>query len=160
MDRLILMRHGKAEAGAPGGDDFGRRLADRGVRESAAMARLLAERGFVPDVALVSTARRTRETWAAAEPAFPGAEVRFERGLYLADPEAIWSTASLEDAATVMIVGHNPGIHELALRLLEKGASPASAQAHQGFPTAAVAVFAFDPAGRPACEGLFIPPKS
>ena len=160
MDRLILMRHGKAETSGPGGDDFGRRLADRGVRESAAMARLLAERGFVPDVALVSAARRTRETWAAARAAFPSAEARFERGLYLAEAAAIWSTVSLEAVATVMAVGHNPGIHDLALTLLEAAGSPAAAQAHQGFPTATVAVFAFDAGGHPTCEGLFVPPKS
>ena len=53
MDRLILLRHGKAESESVSGDDFDRRLAPRGVRESAAMARTLAELGFVPDVALV-----------------------------------------------------------------------------------------------------------
>src|SRR5258707_1283160 len=56
MDRLILLRHGKAESESESGDDFDRRLSPRGVRESAAMAETLAELGFAPDVALVSPA--------------------------------------------------------------------------------------------------------
>ena len=70
MDRLILMRHGKAERDSKSGEDFDRKLTDRGVRESAAMAANLADLGLVPDIALVSAAQRTRETWAAAQGAF------------------------------------------------------------------------------------------
>ena len=66
MDRLILFRHGKAEADSASGDDFDRRLAPRGVRESAAMGRSLAELGMCPDLVLASPSARTRETWAAA----------------------------------------------------------------------------------------------
>jgi phosphohistidine phosphatase len=162
MDRLILMRHGKAEAAIAGGEDFGRRLADRGAREAAAMARTLAGRGFIPELALVSSARRTRETWAAVQPAFPDTEVRIERGLYLAEAEDIWTSATLEAAGAILIIGHNPGLHELVLRLLWEAGSPAgpTAEAHRGYPTTAAIVFAFNAAGRPACEGLFLPPKA
>ena len=78
MDRLILFRHGKAEQESESGDDFDRKLAPRGERESAAMGAHLAELGLKPDLALVSSAARARETWAAAAPAFPGAEARFD----------------------------------------------------------------------------------
>src|SRR5438094_761470 len=65
MDRLILLRHAKAENDAPSGDDFDRPLAPRGRREAAAMAGQLAALGIRPDLALVSPSLRTRETWEA-----------------------------------------------------------------------------------------------
>ena len=71
MDRLILMRHGKAERDSKSGEDFDRKLTDRGVRESAAMAANLADLGLVPDIALVSAAQGAGETWAAAQAACP-----------------------------------------------------------------------------------------
>src|SRR4051812_48896964 len=93
MHRLILFRHGKAESESVSGDDFDRRLAPRGERDSAAMGRSLAELGLTPDLALVSPAARTRETWAAAEPAFPAAEVQFDEDLYHADSGAVRAAA-------------------------------------------------------------------
>ena len=62
MERLILLRHGKAEPDSESGDDFDRRLAPRGVQETAAMAAHLAEMGFRPDVALVSTSASSART--------------------------------------------------------------------------------------------------
>ena len=63
MDRLILLRHGKAESDSDSGEDFDRRLAPRGVRESADMGAQLADMGFQPDVALVSPAWAAVEKW-------------------------------------------------------------------------------------------------
>ena len=163
MDRLILFRHGKALAESESGDDFDRRLAPRGQRESAAMGESLAELGLKPDLALVSPSARTRETWAAAEPAFPGAEVRYEDGLYHADCGAIRQAAEAAGRthATVMVVGHNPGLQELAVRLLVEGAAPPAliARAQRDFPPAAAAVFLIDNSGRPAFDGLFFPER-
>jgi len=163
MDRLILMRHGKAERHAASGEDFDRPLAERGRRESAATAATLADLGLVPDVAVVSPAARTRQTWAAAQPAFPDAKPQFEAGLYLAEAGAIRKLAELagRSAGTVMVVGHNPGLQELAVRLLVEGGAAAAlvARAQMGFPTGAAAVFLFDAAGRPAYDGLFFPER-
>lgn len=163
MDRLILFRHGKAEADSESGEDFDRRLDPRGVKESAAMGRSLAELGLSPDVALVSPAARARETWEAAQPAFPRAQVRFDDGLYHADPGAVRQLAARASPGrgTVMVVGHNPGLQELAVLLLMEGAAPASLirRAQRQFPTAAAAVFLFDDAGRPAFDGLFFPER-
>lgn len=163
MDRLILFRHGKADQESASGDDFDRRLDPRGQRESAAMAERLAELGLKPDLALVSAAARTRETWAAAEPAFPNAEVRFDRDLYLADAGAVRRAAEKagRDFSTVMVVGHNPGLQELALTLLIEGSAPPSlvARASRQFPTGATAVFIIDSNGRPAFDGLFFPER-
>jgi len=163
MDRLILFRHGKAEAESASGDDFDRRLARRGVEESGETAAKLADMGLVPDVALVSTAARTRETWAAAEPHFPNARASFDPDLYHADSEAVRYAAikAGTGARTVLVVGHNPGLQELTVRLLHEGSAPPSliARASRQFPTAAAAVFLFDSEGRPSFDGLFFPDR-
>jgi len=163
MDRLILFRHGKAEAESLSGEDFDRRLAPRGVAESAETAARLAETGLIPDVVLVSPAARTRETWRAAAASFPDARPDFDTDLYNADSSGIRREAERvgRTAASVMVVGHNPGIHELTVRLLIEGDAPASlvARAQRNFPTAAAAVFQFDAKGRPAFDGLFIPER-
>ena len=163
MDRLILLRHGKAEPESASGEDFDRRLAPRGQAESAEMAARLADLGFLPDVALVSAAVRTRETWAAAEPHFPKAKASFEAELYHADSGAVRHAAARAGATagTVMVVGHNPGLQELTVRLLTEGSAPGSliSRAARQFPTAAAAVFLFDDNGRPHFDGLFFPDR-
>jgi phosphohistidine phosphatase len=137
MDRLILLRHGKAEPDSTSGDDFDRRLAPRGAHESARMAAQLADMGFRPDVVLVSPAARTRDTWGAASEAFPPAEARFEDHLYHADSQAIRAAveAAGEGCATVMVVGHNPGLQELAVALLREGSAPPCAGSLRGAAT-------------------------
>ncbi len=163
MDRLILFRHGKAEGESASGEDFDRRLSPRGGRESGAMGAQLADLGFAPDVVLISPSARTRETWAAAEPYFPKAQALFEPELYHADSGAIQREAQRagERVGTVMVVGHNPGMQELTVRLLMEGSAPATLveRARRQFPTAAAAVFLFDDNGRPAFDGLFFPDR-
>lgn len=161
MDRLILLRHGKAERDSDSGEDFDRKLTERGVRESAATAATLADMGLVPDLVLVSSSARTRGTWAAAQGAFPQAAFRIEPSLYHAEERVVRQLAEAagQSSATVMIVGHNPGLQELTIRLLAEGGAPSTliARAHARFPTATAAVFLFDAAGRPSYDGLFIP---
>ena len=159
MDRLILMRHGQAERQAATGGDFERGLTERGRDDAFLMGRLLASHGASPDLILASSARRTRETTAAVTAAFPAVRAEFRRDLYHAEPEEV--VAALEDEgepfATVMIVGHNPGLHELALRLvLQGGAEPVALNKIRGrFPTATTVVFAFGSGGPPVLEHLF-----
>lgn len=161
MERLILFRHGKAEPDSESGDDIDRRLAPRGVHESAAMASSLAELGFKPDVALVSTAARTRETWDAVVDVFPNAVATYRPDLYHADAVAIRLAAEQAGQAcgTVIVVAHNPGLQELAVALLTEGSAPAGliARATRNFPPAASAVFLIDGNGRPHFDGLFFP---
>jgi phosphohistidine phosphatase len=163
MERLILLRHGKAEPESASGDDFGRRLASRGVRESAAMGHHLADMGLSPKVALVSTAARTRETWEAAAEFFPNATVDYRQELYHAEAAAIRAVAEEAGlgAVSLMIVGHNPGLQELALTLLIEGSAPAGliARATRSFPPGAAAVFLIDSNGRPIFDGLFFPER-
>lgn len=162
MDRLILLRHGKAENESASGEDFDRRLSPRGVRESAAMGETLARLGLIPDLALVSTAARAQETWAAAEAAFPKAASRLEPELYNADSGAVRQAADAagRGCGTLIVVGHNPGLQELTLQLLIEGSAPSNlvGRARQ-FPPAAASVFLFDANGRPAFDGLFFPER-
>lgn len=161
MDRLILMRHGKAERDSESGDDFDRRLDARGVRESVAMGETLADLGLIPDLVLVSSAARTRDTWAAVKPSFPNAASRYEDSLYHADDRMVRRMAEQagEPGGAIMVVGHNPGLQELTIRLLMEGSAPSTllAKAHGAFPPGTAAVFLFDAAGRPSYDGLFFP---
>ncbi len=163
MDRLILLRHGQADPGSETGDDFDRRLAPHGIVESRAMGLRLAEMGFSPDLALVSTAARARGTWDAAGEAFPNAEVRFEDDLYHAESGVVRSAAFRAGASygTVLVVGHNPGLQELTVSLLREGHAPSSliARAQRRYPTAAASVFHVDSEGRPHVDGLFFPDR-
>ena len=162
MERLILLRHGKAEPDSASGDDFDRRLSPRGVRESAEMGAHLADMGFKPDLALISPAARTRETWEAMRDSFPNAEVRPCDELYHAEADVIRQTAEGADGAkTVMVVGHNPGLQELAIVLLTEGAAPGGLlqRAMRNFPPGAAAVFLIDGSGRPHYDGLFFPER-
>ena len=141
MDRLILLRHGKAEADAPSGQDFDRALTSRGRRDVALVARELAGAGRSPDLVLVSPAVRARETWEAAAPFFPDARVEWAPMLYNIDPEGILDLALDQAPRAVMVVGHNPGLGELAAFL----ARDAGGGDLGGFPTGAAAVVDFAP---------------
>ena len=159
MDRLILMRHGKAEPHAASGGDFERALAPRGQNDAALMGQVLAKAGLSPDLALVSSARRTRETWEAAAPAFPKARSETRRDLYHAEVQDVLAAIrdDAPDSGTVMVVGHNPGLHELALRMALGGPlDPAKlAQLRGKFPTSTAAVFSIDADGAPTLSHLF-----
>ena len=142
MQRLILLRHGKADSVSALGGDLERGLTDRGRRDAALMGRVLAEAGLVPDLVLVSSARRTRETWEELAPAFPKANVEFSRGLYLASRDHLAHAvdATGDEAGCLMIVGHNPGLHELAIACAGDAALDDSGML-DSFPTSAAAVF-------------------
>lgn len=163
MDRLILLRHGKAESDSETGDDFDRRLASRGEFESSDMGARLADMGFAPDVALVSPAARAKATWEQAGAHFPKAQTRLDAHLYHADSAAILREAQKvlreDGCSTVMVVGHNPGLQELTVALLQAASAPHSlvTRAQNNFPTATAAVFLIDDHGRPQFDGLFFP---
>jgi phosphohistidine phosphatase len=156
MAQLILLRHAKAESVSSSGRDFDRGLTERGHRDAAIMGRVLAQFGYVPDLALISTARRAMETWDGVAPAFPAAKVEEDRGLYLASREQLAEAAQAAQAAqsagSVMIIGHNPGLHELALMLA--GANP---DRFDTFPTAAAAVFEVRPGKPPLLQHMMTP---
>lgn len=156
MRRLILLRHGKAKSVSATGGDFDRGLTDRGRRDSALIGRVLADAGVVPDLALVSAARRAQETWEEASRAFPATRCEIVRGLYLAAPEQIAAAVNaVGEGLSVIVVGHNPGLHEFALALAEAARAPLAGL--QSFPTAAAAVFRMDKAGGADLERIVLP---
>jgi phosphohistidine phosphatase len=159
MRRLILLRHGKAESTAASGGDFERGLTERGRREAALTGQALAETGCAPDLVLVSTARRAMETWEAAQDAFPQARMAPARGLYHASADALAEAidAAGETVGSLMIVGHNPGLHELALTLMVRPKSRVEQSLADSFPTGAAAVFQLHEDGRFEFERFVTP---
>jgi phosphohistidine phosphatase len=160
MRRLILFRHAKAEPRAAGQDDAARPLAPRGREDAALMAKVLAREGLTPDLALVSSATRTLETWTCAQGAFPKARNCSLDALYNATAEEVLEETQRHagDADTVIVIGHNPGLHELAVNLLiDGGASAAQIDRMAArFPTATAAAFLIDAEGRASFDGLFL----
>lgn len=140
MLQLTLLRHAKAVPGDEGVDDFARKLADRGRTDAPVTAAALAAEGANPLVVLVSDAARTRETWDLARPHFPRVEVRFLPQLYLCPAEILMAEAEKAQAERVMLVGHNPGLHELASRLASRK-NELESRLRAKFPTAAGAIF-------------------
>ncbi len=145
MKRLILLRHAKTEPWHEGIDDHGRALTDRGHQDARHVAEALRQRGFVPTCALVSTARRARETWSVAAPILSAARVELADDLYLASPDMIEDVIARGEATdTLIVVGHNPGLYDLACRLLRRGGSldeEAANRLWEKFPTGCAAVF-------------------
>jgi len=119
MKRLLLLRHANAEPAVPGTDDIDRHLSVRGRAEALDAANRIARAGLRCDALLVSPALRARETATiiAAELDLP-LRLTIDPELYPGDPAALLQSVSRCPAshATVMIVGHNPGISELAQR--------------------------------------------
>jgi len=132
MNRLFILRHAKAATHPPtaSGGDHERPLAARGEAVLPGVARSVAEHldGRPLDLVLCSTSARTRETVelvAQAEPAVAAAPLKLDAKLYLANaPRLLKSLRKVPaDAATVLLCGHNPGLHQLALLLLADDAS-------------------------------------
>jgi phosphohistidine phosphatase len=127
MHRLFILRHAKAASHPPtaSGGDHERPVANRGAAVLPRVAHAMAEQleGHPLDLVLCSTSTRTRETVelvAQAEPAVAAAPLKLDGRLYLADPARLLKTLRKvpADAATVLLCGHNPGLHQLALLLL------------------------------------------
>lgn len=149
MLELMLLRHAKSRWDAAGVDDHDRDLTDRGVRAAERMGRLIRDRRLVPDLVLTSTATRARRTVALALTALdPAPPVKELRTLYLAVPGRIIEIIRRQDAdaGRLMVVGHNPGMHALALRLAGAAKEADRARLEEKLPTAALALFRFEKA--------------
>jgi phosphohistidine phosphatase len=141
MPRLLLLRHGKS-AWPDGMDDLERPLTTRGRNASRRMGRYLADERLVPDLALVSPARRTRETWSLAQDALGDVPMRSEPGIYEAPPDRLMGVVKgvEPEVGTLLIVGHNPGLQELARLLLGHEDRYAHGTTIAKYPTAGLAV--------------------
>jgi phosphohistidine phosphatase len=148
MKTVTLFRHAKSgEKGNPHIDDFDRPLADRGLKTAPKVGVAIRDRGIRPNLILCSPSVRTRQTLtlAAAGAWDNPPKLRYDQNLYEATASTMLKMLESlpEDVAHVMIVGHNPGLQDLAAAL-----APAGTEARQQFkeklPTAAVASFDFD----------------
>ncbi|MCT8990955.1 histidine phosphatase family protein [Chelativorans sp. SCAU2101] len=168
MHRLYLLRHAEASRTRPGESDVDRPLTERGLSSAAALGRLMRAQGHVPAFVFCSTALRARQTWdaVAASLADLAPETLHLPELYRGDAgdyRVILATAPTEDS--VLLVGHNPAIAELASQLAAGGEAGALAAMHAGFPPGALAVFEVaEPwwglAPRCATLAAFIPPQA
>ena len=139
---LLVLRHAKSSHASGAASDFERPLAPRGRRDAARVGRWLAARGLRPDRAVASPSLRTRQTLERLQPYFRAPpETDFEPGLYLATAEAILRRVKqVPPGDPLMVIGHNPGIGELAALLAGAGEPAALDRLHQKFPTGALAV--------------------
>jgi phosphohistidine phosphatase len=143
VKRLLLLRHAKAVPSAA--SDHARELSRRGLRDAVAVGQAIVRQGWRPDVALVSDARRTRETFEGLALG-KGTVLRLERTLYDATPETILKTIAQagSEAGTLLVVGHNPGIALTANKLAATGPAEDLERLRSRFPTASLAVIGFD----------------
>jgi phosphohistidine phosphatase len=147
MHQLILLRHAKAAPEAAGGSDHERHLTEAGRRAAIAMGRAMRKAGLAPDVVLVSSSLRTQQTFEALETV----AVWDERPnidslpiLYMASRHQIRDILRglPETVRSALVVGHNPGLHELALSLAgPPSPQPNLARMGHSFPTASLAEF-------------------
>ena len=152
MRTISLLRHAKSSweppaAGGPPLTDKARPLAARGMRDAPRIGAWMAAQALRPDLVLCSSAVRTRQTLAyVKELILPGkARISYRDDLYLAEAEdLVGIVQALDDgSAHVMLVGHDPGMHEVAQMLVGAGNRTLRRLLELKFPTAAVAVIDF-----------------
>ncbi|HWA45029.1 MAG TPA: histidine phosphatase family protein [Hypericibacter adhaerens] len=147
MKRLYLLRHTKSSWKEDDLSDHERPLAPRGRRAAPPIGVYLRDHAILPDLVLASSARRTRETWELVSLMLPKPpDVLYEDKLYLADAAEIMARLRKvdHDVDSVLIVGHNPGLQELAERLFGDGDAGALAKLTAKFPTGGLALYQFD----------------
>ncbi len=148
MKSLFLLRHAKSSWDDPSLADFDRPLAARGRGAAPRMAAYMRKKGLVPDLVLCSAARRARETWELMAPVLGAdAPVRTRGTLYGAEPGRLLAALRRAPRGTssVLLIGHNPEIEDLAHRLCGPGSKgKALARLRAKYPTAALAVISFE----------------
>jgi phosphohistidine phosphatase len=146
MLRLLLMRHAKAERSQPGEGDVSRRLTERGRADAATVGAYLQAHGLAPDAAAVSPAARTRETWDLVAQALANApQATWDDRLYDATPGDILKVIQRTPATagTLLVIGHNPGLHALVVGLIASGTRAARQRLAEGMPTSTLAAIDF-----------------
>jgi len=145
MLRLMLLRHSKTERTAPGERDRDRKLTKRGRADAPVIGAYLAQHHLVPDLALVSPATRSQETWTLLSAAFarkPKAVIADR--VYNATVEDLMAViGEAGKARTALVVGHNPGLHDLALELIASGDAEARARLNEKLPTSGLVLIDF-----------------
>jgi phosphohistidine phosphatase len=142
MRRLMLLRHAKTKRAEPGERDRDRKLKKRGHADAPTIGAYMAHHGLVPDLALVSPATRAQETWTLVADAFDKKpRVQLDDRIYNASPQKLLAVvAEPRKARSLVIVGHNPSLHEFALQLIAAGDVQTREQLHDKLPTSGLVV--------------------
>lgn len=142
MRRLMLLRHAKTERAEPGQRDRDRKLIKRGRADAPKLGAYMAHHDLVPDLALVSPAARAQETWDLVVDAFDTSpRMQADDRIYNANPHKLLQiVAERRKASKLLIVGHNPSLHEFALQLIASGDVEAREQLREKLPTSGLVV--------------------
>lgn len=142
---LYLLRHAKAANAQPGQDDHERPLNTRGQENARRMGEYFKLERIMPSLALCSTALRTRQTLQAIEAVNGPLNVQFESRLYLAAPQDVLLVLAEvpESIKRVLVIGHNPTMHQLCLDLIGSGNVQLRHALAEKYPTGALAELAF-----------------
>ncbi len=147
MLTLSLLRHAKSSWDDPGLQDFDRPLNDRGREAAPRMGRFMAKNGVLPELILCSSSVRTRQTLdLVLAHLSPAPTVAYEDAIYLAAASVLLQHVrkGAGKAKHVMVVAHDPGMHQLALELAGSGDPELLDALATKFPTAGLAVIDFD----------------
>jgi phosphohistidine phosphatase len=142
VTHLWLLRHAKSSWDDPDLSDRLRPLAPRGVRAAKAMARHMRAAGVAPDLVLCSPARRAVQTWEGVAPGVPpDTAVEIDEAIYHAEGDELLDRLRRVPSgiASVLLVGHNPGLQDLAVELVGSGDPGLRERLVTKFPTAALA---------------------
>lgn len=141
MKRLLVLRHAKAERDSETGRDFDRPLAKRGWKDAGKVGRAMRERGLHPDAIIASPAKRVVETLAALAQSYGPLQADYDRRIYNASPESLLDVVRQADdaAQTLLLVGHNPGLHLLLLDVTHADDCGLRSRIEEAFPTSALA---------------------
>lgn len=145
MSRLLLLRHARAMWAKPGMKDFDRPLDEEGKTSLDRLARTMKSVGLYPDMVVLSGSRRTRETaYGIMERLKIEAEPIIDDAIYSGGAaNYMQSIRRYGDVPTLLLVGHNPSIEDLALALCSDGDKDGLLKLRAGFPTAALANITF-----------------
>lgn len=145
MRRLILFRHAKAIRATPGMRDLDRPLDDRGRGDAHIIGAYLARHRFTPNRVVISPSVRTRETWDQAATSFRLPAATEDDRIYEATPEDILAVIAEVPAEveTLLLVGHNPGLHQLARILIASGDIDHRERLTEELPTSGLVVIDF-----------------
>lgn len=146
MRRLMLLRHAKSDWSAPGGCDLDRPLSARGREAAPKMGAYMARHALMPDLVLASPAKRVAETLEHVLLAFKTSpKIQHEQRIYESGADTLLAAIKETPKAvhSLLLVGHNPGMAELASLLIAAGDVQARQQLIEKFPTAALAVIDF-----------------
>lgn len=140
MHQLLLLRHAKSSWDDAALPDRDRPLNGRGRRAIAAIRRVMRELGLMPDLVLLSPSRRTRETLAGLEPWDETPLIEPIETLYLATADQLLAVLHdvPETVRSVLLIGHNPGLHDLGVRLAGDAGGEAAHRLAKALPTAAL----------------------